>query len=292
MAPLINWLQQHNHTQAILIPTGLLGLLPLHAAWTEDPSRPTGRRYALDEIHFTYAPNAQSLVAARAIAQQFPDSHLDSILAIENPTGDIENAEKPTKAALESFPRHHQKHLANKDATIQAVKEVIGQGYAVVNFYCHGTSNFNEPLNSGLSMSDDLLTLRELFDLKLTEGNKPGIRLAVLSACETGLPGIELADEVIGLPVGLMQAGVAGVVASLWSVSDLSTSLLLRKFYQLWREQDHKPSDALRHAQIWLRDSTNGEINAEFDDYQDYLDDDQNDYAHPFHWSAFSYLGI
>jgi CHAT domain-containing protein len=89
-----------------------------------------------------------------------------------------------------------------------------------------------------------------------------------------------------------MQAGVAGVVASLWSVSDLSTSLLLRKFYQLWREQDHKPSDALRLAQIWLRDSINGEISAEFDDYQDYLDDDQNDYAHPFHWSAFSYLGI
>jgi tetratricopeptide (TPR) repeat protein len=34
--------------EASLIPIGSLGLLPLHAAWREDPARPTGRLYLLD----------------------------------------------------------------------------------------------------------------------------------------------------------------------------------------------------------------------------------------------------
>ena len=80
-------------------------------------------------------------------------------------------------------------------------------------------------------MSDGLLTLREILALNLAE--KGGIRLAILSACETGLQGIENADEAISLPTGLLQAGVAATIASLWSVSDLSTMLLLTKFYDL-----------------------------------------------------------
>lgn len=39
------------------------------------------------------------------------------------------------------------------------------------------------------------LTLKDFLDLKLTEGGTGGIRLAILSACETGVQGIELADE-------------------------------------------------------------------------------------------------
>ena len=42
-----------------LVPIGLLGVLPLHAAWTPDPASATGRRYALDLTVLTYAPNAR-----------------------------------------------------------------------------------------------------------------------------------------------------------------------------------------------------------------------------------------
>ncbi|WP_159784189.1 CHAT domain-containing tetratricopeptide repeat protein [Sodalinema gerasimenkoae] len=291
MSPLIDRLKTQNHHRATLIPTGYLSLLPLHAAWTHDDSKPTGKRYALDEIAFTYAPNAQSLIAARAIADRHPNP--DSILAIENPTEDITYSKLPTTAALESFPEANRQHLQTVHAKTQKVREALSGEYAVVNFYCHGTANFNEPLTSGLLMNDDLLTLAQIFELNLTERGSGGIRLAILSACETGLPGIELADEALGLPVGMMQAGVAAVIASLWSVSDLSTSLLLRKFYQLWRNHKLEPSEALRQAQIWLRDSTNGEIAAEFPDYEEeYIGDGDRDLAHPFHWSAFSYLGV
>jgi CHAT domain-containing protein len=156
-------------------------------------------------------------------------------------------------------------------------------------------------------MSDGLLTLRDILDLKLD-----GIRLAILSACETGLTGTKLADEAISLPTGLLQAGVAGVAASLWSVSDLSTMMLLTRFYDLWRIEDLEIDQALRQAQQWVRDTTNGEKVAYFKAaipelagvklpssiasflYQSVRlsNPKARDFAHPFHWAAFQYLGV
>jgi CHAT domain-containing protein len=52
------------------------------------------------------------------------------------------------------------------------------------------------------------------------------------------------------------------VAGSLWSVPDLSTALLVRKFYRNLRAGD-SPAQALRQAQRWLRDSTWAEQSAE-----------------------------
>jgi tetratricopeptide (TPR) repeat protein len=82
MGAVVTHLKSLNAAQAILIPTGYLSFLPLHAAWTEDAAIPTGRRYALDAMTFTYAPNARSLTAAREIAHR---TSTDSILAIDEP---------------------------------------------------------------------------------------------------------------------------------------------------------------------------------------------------------------
>jgi CHAT domain-containing protein len=242
MGAIVQHLKNLGYGRATLIPTGSLSLLPLHSAWTPDSTKPTGRHYALDDIHFTYTPNARSLTAAEGIANQVQP---DSILAIDNPTND-ENLQSSTTEidrAIASFPQHTV--LRHDQATVQSVRSKLAEA-ATVHFSCHGTANLNEPLNSGLAMSDGLLTLRDLFDLKLAD-NK-GIRLAILSACETGLSGLDNIDEVVSLPIGLMQAGVAGVISSLWSVSDLSTMMLLTRFYDLWRKDGLEPAIALHQA--------------------------------------------
>ncbi|MFE4105414.1 CHAT domain-containing protein, partial [Almyronema epifaneia] len=251
MAPLIAKLQALNFTQATLIPTGYLSLLPLHAAWTADPSTPSGKRYALDDIHCTYVPNARSLTAAQKIRDRIVG---ESLLAIDNPRNDLPNSSREIAAATASFTQPQV--LPQEHATVDAVLAALPHA-SYLHLSCHGTADFNTPLNSGLLMADGLLTLRNLLDLKLTEGLTGGIRLAILSACETGLPGLKLADEAISLPTGLLQAGVAGVVASLWAVSDLSTMMLLVRFYDYWREDKLEPAIALREAQKWLRDTTN-----------------------------------
>ena len=220
MKPVVHYLEGHKLTQAILIPTGYLSLLPLHSAWTNNPDTPTKRRYALDNIRFTYTPNAVSLQAAQTIAQQTPVTNL---LAVENPTGDLRYSTREVAAATATFEHHTllKKNLADIFPVSDALKN-----HSVVDFSCHGSANFQEPLESELVMADKkVITLRHLLSLKLQN-----IRLVLLSACETGIPGLDLPDEVVSLPMGLLQAGVGGVVASLWPVSDLSTMIFADSF--------------------------------------------------------------
>ena len=249
---------------AVLIPSGLLGFLPFHAAWREDPAAPTGRRYALDDLLITYAPSAHALAAARQVASSTPANRL---FAVDNPDGSLRFSADEVAAALKHFSPGNRRLLGGEAATRQAVLEEIPR-YSVLHFATHGWANLEESLQSGLLMAKrEPLTLGDIMDLRLK-----GARLAVLSACETGLPGAKLPEEAVSLPSGLIQAGVAGVVGSLWVVDDESTANLMARFYDLWLKEELEPPEALRQAQIWLRDSDSG-------------------YAHPFYWAAFSYVG-
>ena len=62
-------------------------------------------------------------------------------------------------------------------------------------------------------------------------------RLVVLSACETGLYDITNSpDEFIGLPATFTALGAAGVLGTLWPVSDAATALLTAKLDDLHLE--------------------------------------------------------
>ena len=306
MGPVVEFLTGLGIDRAVLVPQGNLVLLPLHTAWTEANGK---RRYAMDDVCFTYAPNARALSSARATAARV---HPDRLFAIDEPqpvsAGTLPNSNAEVSAACEHFT--HRKVLGGDSATEQAVRDQLSH-HTVLHFSCHGFAGFSQPLDGGLLMAhDETLTLRDILALRLEN-----TRLAVLSACETGIPGTELPDEVISLPTGLAQAGIAGVVASLWFVSDLSTMMLMARFYELWKRDGLEPPAALRQAQLWMRDATNGQ-KAEY--FKDFLPEfkpeprtglpihvadtlykasilslpDDNDFAHPFYWAAFTYTGV
>ena len=303
MAPVVQTLTDFGATHAVFIPQGLLGLLPLHTAWTEANGK---RTYALDHLTLTYAPNARALSTARATAARVSP---DRIFAIDEPqpvsASPLPNSNAEVSAACEHFS--HRQVLGGDSATEQAVRDQLPH-HTVLHFSCHGFANFAHPLESGLLMAhDETLTLRDILALRLENA-----RLAILSACETGIPGTDLPDEVISLPTGLAQAGIAGVIASLWSVSDLSTMMLMARFYQLWKQDGLEPPAALRQAQLWLRDTTNAQKAEYFQTFLPTSDTarlpvhiadtlykhtllarpDDNDFAHPFYWAAFTYTGV
>ncbi len=309
MGPLVDALTSNGVDRAILIPQGLLGLLPLHAAWAQDNSVSSGRRYALDTVTFSYAPNALALTIAKTIASRIAP---DELLTIDEPSpvraSKLYYSEREVAEVRSHFVTVRVIH--GKEATRARILAALSTNPppSLWHFSCHGAANFTEPLASGLLVADDeLLTLRDLLTLHLS-----GVHLAVLSACETGIPGGELPDEVIGLPTGLLQAGVAGVMASLWSVSQLSTMLLLVRFYDLWRDEGLTPIEVLRQAQLWVRDTTNKEkadyfkgFSSEFaankttgavadELYKELMMRrlEQRDFAHPFYWAAFSFTGV
>lgn len=291
---------------ATLVPYGTLALLPLHAAWTHDSAAPTSRRYALDIITLSYAPNSRSLAIARAIAARTPS---DGLLAVDEPqpvsAEPLPNSSCEVQTAASSFARSHI--LRHTDATRKAVLTLMPK-YPVMHFSCHGYADVLEPMASGVVLANnELLTLRDLFELHL-----PGVRLVILSACETNIPDMRYLDEVVSLPTGLLQAGVAGIVASSWSVLEISTAMLMIRFYDLWCIRGVEPPEALCQAQKWVRDTTNGEKAAHFRSLLPELSSEslsneiaarlyqavillrpnERRFEHPFHWSAFSYVGV
>jgi CHAT domain-containing protein/tetratricopeptide (TPR) repeat protein len=302
MGPLVEHVQALGFRQVTLIPTGLLALLPLHAAWTGDASAPTGRRYALDVLTIRYAPSAVAL--GRSLDGATLPS--DGLLAVDNPDGSLVFSNHEVEVARSYFPSDRTTVLARGAATRQRVLNRLPD-FPVYHFSTHGWAGWSEPLQGGVLLADGAaLTLGDILDLRLR-----GARLAVLSACETGIPGTKTPDEVVSIPTGLMQAGVAGVVASLWAVNELSTAMLMERFYRLWREEGLAPVAALHEAQRWLRDTTNQEkaeyfkrdalalagfrmpemVAVELFTYLMVRDPDARQFEHPFWWAAFCYTG-
>jgi CHAT domain-containing protein len=190
------------------------------------------------------------LAHARQLTQSVPAERL---LAVDEPKpvtlGDLPSSgiEVQTIASLFLAP----KILRHEQATRRRLLEEIPQAQ-IVHFSCHGATNWKEPLESGMLLAcDEWVTVRDILASPLR-----GARLAALSACETGVIGVQLPDEVVALPSAFVRAGFAGVLASLWVVSDKSTAMLMQRFYTSWRIKGMTPILALQEAQQWLRRST------------------------------------
>jgi len=285
MGPLVEHLKPH--TQATLVPGGYLAMLPLHAAWTEDPRAPGGRRYVLDELTIRYAPRAGALRPGKRPLRA-------SLLCVDEPAP-VKAPKLPySEAEVKAAARHFTSRtvLPGRKATRAAVVEELGRR-SVLHLSCHGTARLDQPLDSGLLLSgNEMLTLRDFLGMRLEK-----VDLAVLSACDTGQMGTALPDEAVGLPGGMLQAGARGVISALWPIDSFATLLLVARFYECLRDDGLAPAAALGRAQCWLRDTTNQEKGAHFKDVPEIRrpllmrDPDARDHAALSDWAAFSYAG-
>lgn len=75
-------------------------------------------------------------------------------------------------------------------------------------------------------IDDGILNAEEISLLDLSK-----TKLAILSACDTGLGDIDDIDGVFGLQRGFKLAGVKTIVMSLWNIPDKETKMLMGHFY-------------------------------------------------------------
>jgi CHAT domain-containing protein len=148
------------------------------------------------------------------------------------------------------------------------------------------------------------LSLAELKSLPNLFG---GVQLLTLSACNTGV-GDTNADgkEVEGLGVLAQRKGAKAVVASLWSVADVSTSLLMQEFYRARESSAATKAEALREAQLALLRGTLKNTEATMASrallHQPVAKENHSEsphfpldpkipFAHPYYWAPFFLMG-
>jgi len=173
----------------------------------------------------------------------------------------------------------------------------------------HGLLDAQAPLHSAVALADgDVLTVYEMMGMRLRA------QLAVLSACETALGELTHGDDVLGLTRGMLAAGAARVVVSLWPVNDTATALLMTRFYERLLAGD-EPARALQAAQRWLYGLEAEAVGRELTRLQATLAEEGAPaealemvararglqyeaapqalpaYAHPFYWAPFVVVG-
>ncbi len=211
-------------------PSGLLSLLPLHAAGHHALSRTTSDA-VIDRVISSTIPAVRALLHTRPTP---PFGGQPRVLVVAMP-------HTPSQADLPGVAAE----LATVQTLLDGRVDVLGlpdtapanyatvtaalPEYAWVHFSCHGASDLDDPSASFLMLDD--YQERRLTVVDLTHARLQGVELAFLSACTTARTGIALPDEPIHLAAACQLAGYRHVVASLWPVSDYHTAWLTAKFY-------------------------------------------------------------
>ncbi|MCL2651274.1 MAG: CHAT domain-containing protein [Candidatus Azobacteroides sp.] len=165
-------------------------------------------------------------------------------------------------------------HLATHGFFLQDEKQIRETGFMqMMNSENH--SYINPLLRSGLlfaganrawtnqdvisGIEDGVLTAEEIANMDLSK-----TKLAVLSACETGLGEVNNSEGVFGLQRAFKLAGVETLVMSLWKVDDTTTSQFMLAFYQNLLAGKSK-LESFKIAQKQIREQ----------------------YKNPYYWAAF-----
>jgi CHAT domain-containing protein len=277
-----------------VVPVGPLALLPLHLARRPDSLAPTGYRYLIDDRSVSILPSAAHAAEGAGGADGQLGTAVPAVI-VEAWDPALTGAKLECHVIAGMFGtrvRSLPPEAATKDAVLAALRDA-----EVAHVACHGVANLLSPLDSALLIgAHEEITVR---DLLVDAGFSP--RLVVLSACQSAMSGVRLPDEAVSLPTALLQAGAGATIGSLWAVPDAPTALLMARFYQLWQREGHDAPQALRLAQIWLRDSPNAEHATRFPSVDrrtarllpDVAHDwrERRGYAHPDFWGGFVFTG-
>lgn len=230
----------------VLIPHQTLHLLPLHLLF----STPFNSR----DFTITYLPSSKfglRLKNSLPISTQ-TQPHIP-LLSIDTDSNPISSKALEVNAIAQFF-----ENRTISDATI--VKKTVLNALEIPTNIFHFTGNSYQntadPKKSALILGEEEeLTLKDIFSLEY-----PSASLVCLSACATrGMISQLDANEFVGFSVGFLVKGATYIVHSLWQVSEVSSSLLMIRFYELLK-QEIKPAEALKKAQMWLRDLSYEEL--------------------------------
>jgi CHAT domain-containing protein len=182
--------------------------------------------------------------------------------------------------------------LLNQDFTLANLKAQRSRNpYGIIHLATHADVSGNSVEDAYIQFWDSQLKLDQMKTLGL---RTPVVQLLVLSACKTALGNPRAELGFAGLAV---QAGVKAAIASLWSVSDAGTLVLMSEFYQALKTAPSKAA-ALHQAQIaMLKNRVNLKTSAALRTRgsqplpPELTQFERADVSHPYYWAGFTLIG-
>ncbi|MHC4220650.1 MAG: CHAT domain-containing protein, partial [Planctomycetota bacterium] len=227
MAPLAEALA--GARRLIIVGHGPLHMVPFHALHD-------GGQYLVERYEISCAPSASLL------------AHLNPSPVVGRPRGGLvcgvpdpaaPRIEQEVRAVAAALPE--ARLLVGSEATCDRFGEAAS-GSELIHLACHGWFSPQNPLASGLRLTDRWLTVRDLFGLEL-----PG-SVIVLSGCETGQAAVVGGDELTGLMQGFFAAGASALLMTLWGLHDETARILVASIYEFWHNEARQEKGALAAA--------------------------------------------
>ncbi|MEZ5308289.1 MAG: CHAT domain-containing tetratricopeptide repeat protein [Pyrinomonadaceae bacterium] len=241
---LIAPLEEELEGAVVIVPVSVLYYVPFQALFDGENYMIEAREIVLSPSAAIWSANSERVLLdkRKSFVMSFSDEGI--------PYADME-ARNVSKLLGDIAP------FCGEESTINRFVENSAD-VDIIHLACHGEFRADNPQYSNLRLADGFLTVGDIANQKL------GAKLVTLSACETGLNKIYAGDEILGLARGFLSAGARGILMSLWTVNDKSTSMLMSSFYK-HLEESTTPATALRAA------------------VREMITESEN----PYHWAAF-----
>ena len=191
--------------------------------------------------------------------------------------------------------------------TKKSFAEQLLKGYKIIHIASHFSMNAGDASRSFLLLGDGTtLTVNDLNTDAEFASKFEGVELLTLSACETAVSETgSNGKEVEGFAYVAQQNGAKAILATLWSVADESTALLMSEFYRIKKENPLlSKAEAMQKAQLKLIQgeyktlpeadaNRSGIINlsGEKTNQPAFKKDENAPFAHPYYWSPFVLIG-
>jgi CHAT domain-containing protein len=243
-----------------LVPHDVLHYLPLHALKVEG-------KYLIERNPVLYTPSASVLKYCQAKRKGRRETAL--VLGDSDAERPLPYAYVEALKVAETFGSESYLGQVARRSLVKEKLENERDAIDILHFACHGYFHPFQALKSGILMAPEpdqqeqtefettlhglpvnrYLTAEEFFGMEMRAD------LVTLSACESGVNQLRPGDELFGLMRALIYAGTPSVVMSLWAVDEISSSILMDKFYEALKNEKTKV-EALQSAQLDVKNMT------------------------------------
>lgn len=145
--------------------------------------------------------------------------------------------------------------------------------HSILHLATHAAFVSGNPEDSFILLGNgEAVTLKDI-----RRWNLSNVDLVVLSACQTALGGnLGNGEEILGFGYQMQRTGARAAIATLWTVDDGGTQVLMDRFYQKLKQGMTK-AEALQQAQVDLLEGRGPE--------------QEGFYQHPYYWAPFILIG-